>query len=146
MAAGGGSVGIVSRRPFLAAVVSPEAAYVISGRLGAEIEDLAARQPEWLRRQMLAALGQMREAGLQWQEGLRAEQAGERGEPVDVPVGRVLTVSDAAAVLGLRERQVRNLAGRELPGEMVKGRWVLDEAGVFACRDRRASVVVGNVS
>lgn len=127
------------RRPFLAAVMSPEASYVISRGLGAKIEELAAAQPEWLRRKVLASLEQMRESGLQWQEGLHDEQAGERGEEVDEPVGRELTVSEAAAVLGVSVERVRKLARLvKIDGRRVRGReWLLDEVSVLDYRDRR---------
>jgi excisionase family DNA binding protein len=54
------------------------------------------------------------------------------------PAPQPMTVADAAAVLGVRERQVRYLiASGDLTGRKVGGSWQIDAASVLAAADDR---------
>lgn len=132
------------RRPFLPAVVSPAAAYSICKGFGRQIEESARARLAYDRAdkqglEMLGAVAVMRESGRQWMEGLRAEQAGERGDVLDGSDGRWLTTIEAAAVLGVSTRRVCVLARDRVIWARRRGQraWELDEADVLEYRVRR---------
>lgn len=57
---------------------------------------------------------------------------------VEAPLGHEITTGEAATLLGLSPRRVRQLAGGGM-GRLRGGRWVLDRSAVLAYAERRRS-------
>lgn len=144
-------------RRLLRATLSPYAAWVLSreGRFLLEALEVRGRSmilagSERGGRELLDAVGEIREAGKAWRARVAARgsaevpRAGSAAESAVVGVvpNRVtdLTVRAAADQLGLTERQVRNLVreGRLVGHQSGAGRpWVVDEVSVAAELERR---------
>lgn len=96
-----------------------------------------------VRREVLALADTLRQhlAELTEAERCRARQSAmpeEADRAAWEPTPEVVTVAEAAQLLGLRDRQVRNLAtSGQLPGRKVAGSWQLDRTAVIGAADNR---------
>lgn len=140
-----------ARRPVPVPLIPPIAALVIwrdCGRyLKGKAADMAAAQPQ-MARELLVAIEQLEEVARQVVDNLRIAADGNAAlpsGPVDAWSGRPprsgLTTREVAEMLGLKERQVRNLRAPAGPLSATKrGReYLYDETSVELELQRRRS-------
>lgn len=106
--------------------------------LGVALRDLARRGyfdrvPADARAELLATIADLEKAGRAWSQ--RAAGSSETARP-EVVSPSVLSVDQAAALLGVSARRARQLAP-SLGGRKTAGRWVFDRDAVAAERQRR---------
>lgn len=85
---------------------------------------------------LLALLADAAEVGGPLAASGNAEVPESPDVPTSTPMNDPVTAADAAELLGVGRRQVRNLA-EQLEGQRVGGRWVFERATVDAERRRR---------
>lgn len=144
---------MTGRRPFLAAVVSPQAAYFISRDFGEAIKEWARVRAAYATQRpqsdaVLAALAQLEEAGRQWHERVLGSEGGTSELP-QVEIGATsevsslttwLRVSEVAGRVEVSEGYVRRMCRSEaLRARRVGGTWEIDEAAVIAWEQRKRS-------
>lgn len=102
------------------------------------VEQVLRSLPPWMRSELEATRRAIQRAARDYEARLVAVDGTAETEVPDVgaPLGHEITTREAAALLGLTERRVRQLAAGGM-GRRRGGRWVLDRSAVLAYAERR---------
>ncbi len=114
-------------------------ALMVSPRVAEQLDRMAQAQP-WIRPELDAARRALRRAAAEYEalpvavDGSAAEQLAEAA----ASSVHEIDTAQAAALLGLSERRIRQLAAEGM-GRQVGGRWLLDRGLVLAYGHRRSA-------
>ncbi|WP_405924743.1 helix-turn-helix domain-containing protein [Streptomyces sp. NBC_00035] len=122
------------------ALVDGVTAHVLDKVLASpHVSEVLRSLPPWMRDEVEAGRRAIRRAAREYEQlGVAAAEGRAETEIPEVaaPLGHEITTGEAAALLGLSERRVRQLAGDGM-GQLRGGRWVLDRSAVLAYAERR---------
>lgn len=121
------------------ALVHGVSAHVLARVLASpNVEQVLRSLPPWMQPELEATRRAIRQAAHEYEQLPPAGEGSVETEVPDVeaPLGHEITTGEAAALLGLTERRVRQLAAGGM-GQRKGGRWVLDRSAVLAYAARR---------
>ncbi|WP_326583333.1 helix-turn-helix domain-containing protein [Streptomyces sp. NBC_00481] len=122
------------------ALVDGVTAHVLDKVLASpNVAEVLCSLPPWMRAEVEAGRRAIRRAAREYEQlAVAAVEGSAETEVPDVgaPLGHEITTCEAAALLDVTERRVRQLAAGGM-GQRRGGRWVLDRSAVLAYAERR---------
>ncbi|MFF7842841.1 helix-turn-helix domain-containing protein [Streptomyces ossamyceticus] len=123
------------------ALVQGVSAHVLARVLASpNVEQVLRSLPLWMQPELEETRRAIRRAAREFEAlPVAVDGSGETEVPeAEAPLGHEITTGEAAALLGLTDRRVRQLAKGGM-GQLRGGRWVLDRSAVLAYAERRRS-------